>query len=122
MMRNPWVDPRLGQVRAAAAKAYLLAHGWVLDPRSDDEMWVFTGPLADDGEPILQVLPTSEGMRAFPYRIEELIGALSILENRHPRDILEDMLNEKQSAAGSSKTNGTSAKSQQKPKRRERKS
>lgn len=26
--RNPWIDPRILQVRPEAVRAYLLTHGW----------------------------------------------------------------------------------------------
>jgi hypothetical protein len=30
---NPWIDPRILQVRPDAVKAYLLAHGWEISGR-----------------------------------------------------------------------------------------
>jgi hypothetical protein len=41
---------------------------------------VLGGPTDHAGEPIIQVLPSSEGMKDFLLRVEELIGALSVLE------------------------------------------
>jgi hypothetical protein len=54
------------------------------------ELLVFAGPDDDDGKPILQVLPSSERVRDYRMRVEDLVGALAIIEER--RDILTDML------------------------------
>jgi hypothetical protein len=46
----------------------------------------------DDGEPIIEVLPSSERMRDFRLRVGELIAALSVIEDRPAGDILNDIL------------------------------
>jgi hypothetical protein len=68
---------------------------------------VFEGPADDDGQPIVQVLPSSEQMRDFPQRVEELVAALSVLEDRPPSDILSDML--KEGATVTAEENGSDA-------------
>lgn len=94
MSHRVWVDPRLAQVRVEGIRAYLLGRGWRLQPYPGPELLVFEGPTDDDGQPIVQVLPSSEQMRDFSLRVEELIAALSILEDRPAADILSDILNE----------------------------
>jgi hypothetical protein len=94
MSNRVWVDPRLPLVHAAGVRSYLLSRGWHLHTNSGTELLVFAGPPDDDGQPILQVLPSSEQMRDFPLRVEELVAALSILEDRPPGDILSDILKE----------------------------
>jgi hypothetical protein len=94
MSNRVWVDPRLPLVRVAGVRSYLLARGWRPQPYPGPELLVFEGPTDDDGQPIVQVLPSSEQMRDFPLRVEELIAALSILEDRPPSSILSDILNE----------------------------
>ncbi len=94
MSNRVWVDPRLPLVRVAGARSYLLSRGWRPQPYPRPELLVFEGPADDDGQPIVQVLPSSEQMRDFPLRVEELIAALSILEDRPASDILSDILNE----------------------------
>jgi hypothetical protein len=93
MSSRVWVDPRLPLVRVAGVRSYLLGRGWRLQPYPGPELLVFEGQTDDDGQPILQVLPSSEQMRDFPLRVEELIAALSILEDRPAPDILSDILN-----------------------------
>ena len=94
MSSRVWVDPRLPLVRVAGVRAYLLNRAWRLQPYPRPELLVFEGPTDDDGQPIIQVLPSSEQMRDFPLRVEELIATLSILEDRPAPDILSDILNE----------------------------
>lgn len=94
MSHRVWVDPRLSLVRVAGVRSYLLGRGWRLQPHPAAELLVFEGPADDDGQPIVQVLPSSEQMRDFPLRTEELIAAVSILEDRPARDIVSDILNQ----------------------------
>ncbi|HYV37871.1 MAG TPA: hypothetical protein VE988_19455, partial [Gemmataceae bacterium] len=66
----------------------------------------------------IQVLPTSERMSDFLDRIEELIGALSVLEDRHPCKVLDDMLKESATHTLASKANGAALDRKKKPLRR----
>jgi hypothetical protein len=92
MSNHVWVDPRIELVDVAGIQSYLEARGWQRQPYPGPELLVFGGPVDDDGEPIIQVLPSSEKMRDFRLRAEQLITALSVLEERPAVDILEDML------------------------------
>lgn len=94
MSNRVWVDPRLPLVRVAGVRSYLLIRGWRPQPYPRPELLVFEGPADDDGQPIVQVLPSSEQMRDFSLRVEELIAALSILEDRPAAGILSDILKE----------------------------
>ena len=50
--RNPWIDPRVAQVRSSAAQAYLRAHGW--QPLSAEQPNLLSfqgGPAGDDSIP-----------------------------------------------------------------------
>ena len=92
MNRSAWIDPRIALVKVAGAKAYLLDHGWRPRPYPRPEVLVFEGPLADDGTPIVQILPALEEVADYRMRIEDLISALGIIENRWAVTILEEML------------------------------
>lgn len=109
MIGNPWVDPRIASVQVAGVQSYMLSHGWKRQPWPGPELLVFAGPLDDDGEPILQILPSSERMRDYRLRVEELIGALSILEERPAVDILNDILNESAPPTQAVGTDGANA-------------
>ena len=92
MNQSAWVDPKIDRVTVANARAYLLNRGWRLQPFPGPELLVFEGPNDDDGEPIIQVLPSSERLRDYRIRLEDLIGALSVIENRPAADVLTDLL------------------------------
>jgi hypothetical protein len=92
MNRSAWVDPRIERVRVADVRDYLLNRGWRLQPYPGPELLVFEGPKDDDGEPIVQVLPSSERLKDYRMRLEDLIGALAVIEDRPAGDILTDML------------------------------
>ncbi len=92
MNTNAWVDPRVGQVRVADVRSYLLSRGWRLRPYARPELLVFEGPTDDEGEPIVQVLPSSEEMQDYSMRVEELFAALGVIEERPAGDILADVL------------------------------
>lgn len=92
MSSSAWVDPRVGSVTVAGIRSYLLTRGWRPAAYPGPELLVFEGPPDDDGKPIIQVVPSSERMSDFRMRVEELIGALGVIEDRPARDVLEDVL------------------------------
>jgi len=91
-----WVDSRLQSVRVADVQSYLLRTGWRIQPYPRQELLVFEGPLADNGEPITQVLPSSEDLADFQQRLLELITALAVIEDRSAVQILNDVLPQEQ--------------------------
>src|SRR5262249_39045418 len=62
-----WVDPRIGQVSVAKARSYLEGRGWRQQAYPGPELLVFEGP-SDEGEPIIQVLPSSEQLADYRMR------------------------------------------------------
>ena len=89
---NPWIDPRVQAVRAADAQAYLRRHGWKPKPFPRPQVLLFEGPPADDGEPIVQMVPASEGGSDYLQCIINLITSLALLEDRYAVEVLNDML------------------------------
>jgi len=87
-----WVDPRIDRVSVDNVRAYLQARRWRLQPFPGPDLLVFEGPNDDRGEPIIQVLPSSKRCNDFRLRVEDLIGALCVLEDRPAADILTDIL------------------------------
>jgi hypothetical protein len=92
MNRSGWVDPRIDRVTVGNVRSYLLNRGWQLQPFPGPELLVFQGPMDDNGEPIIQVLPSSEELRDYRMRVEDLISALSVIEDRPAVDVLNDIL------------------------------
>ena len=99
-----WIDPRARQVRVEQVRSYLLDHGWRLKPVPRPQLLVFEGPLDDDGNPNIQILPSSEKMLDYRMRVEELIGSLGVLEDRYAGDVMLDIL--KYPAETTTPTNG----------------
>jgi hypothetical protein len=90
-----WIDPRVASVRADAVRAYMRSQGWTEDPdpRPEPRLLVFRAPyLDDDGRAVLQILPSTERASDYRKRVEELLTTLSVLEDRHPVEVLNDVL------------------------------
>jgi hypothetical protein len=96
MNRSGWIDPQIDRVKVSNVRDYLLNRGWRLRPFPGPELLVFEGPKDDDGSPIIQVLPSSEQLRDYRMQVEDMIGALSVIENRPAVEILNDMLSSTQ--------------------------
>ena len=92
MNRSAWIDPRIAQVSVAGARRYMVDHGWRLKPFPRPEVLVFEGPMADEGHPISLIVPSSEKFIDYRMRIEDLISALGVIENRYAVEILNEML------------------------------
>ncbi len=92
MNHSAWVDPRIDRVTVDEVRTYLQNRGWRSQPFPGPELLVFEGPRDDDGAPIIQVLPSSERLKDYRMRVENLIGALSVIEERPAVDVLTDML------------------------------
>lgn len=85
--RNPWIDPRVTQVRAAAARSYLVRQLWKpLPPHGSLE--AFEAP---NGEEVVQV-PLLESGRDYVQRLIELITTVALVEGRYAVAVLDDML------------------------------
>jgi hypothetical protein len=87
-----WLDPRIDQVRVAQIRSYLLAHGWRQENGPDSPLLVFGGPVDDNGKLIELVVPASEKFPDYSDYLDVVIRALSILEDRHCLEVLEDIL------------------------------
>jgi hypothetical protein len=87
-----WVDPRVEKVRLADLRAYLLAQGWKLKPFPRPQVLLFEEPVARGKEPVVQLLPASEQARDFHRSVIDTITSLSAVENRHPVEILDEIL------------------------------
>jgi hypothetical protein len=95
---NPWrwVDPRVDQVRLAQAHGYLLHRGWVLKASPNPTLLRFEEPPGRSDPPLFQMVPSSEQRQDFRQRMVELITTLSEIEDRHPVEILDEMLRPKE--------------------------
>jgi hypothetical protein len=86
-----WQELNVDRPTPEQVRRYMLDRGWQIQPHRP-ELIVFEGPLADNGERIIQVLPSSETLVDYSIRLHEMLKALSVIENRPVREILADML------------------------------
>lgn len=94
MFANPWIDPRILQVRPENVRAYLEAHGW-------EYLGVGTLPdllLFDTVEPRGDKPNVLLPLRLdHPYQIQrlvELVTEVALHEDRFAGDVLDDLLAE----------------------------
>jgi hypothetical protein len=73
-------------------RAYLLGHGWTLKSFARPQVLLFEGPSDDEGEPIVQWVPASEDLQDYERGVVDVITNLSVLEDRHPVEVLNDIL------------------------------
>jgi predicted RNA binding protein YcfA (HicA-like mRNA interferase family) len=92
-VRNPWIDPRVVEVRSKVVQAYLVQHGW--KPLAADQPYLvpFAGPKAGKNPPIERV-PLWEHARDYSQRVIELVTDLALAEGRYAVEVLNELLQE----------------------------
>lgn len=90
-VRNPWIDPRVAEVRVAAVETYLKRHGWAVLPEVDSTFREFESPVREQEGVILRV-PQLEHGRDYVQRMIELITDLALFEGRLAVLVLNDIL------------------------------
>jgi hypothetical protein len=108
--RNPWIDPRVAQVRSASAQAYLLQHGWKPLTAEQANLQPFEFPSGEDSPVVL--VPLAEEGRDYPQRVIELITELALAEERYAVEVLNDLLGQAGEIMGA---NGPAAPAQAEP-------
>lgn len=89
--RNPWIDPRVREVRSKAAQAYLVQHGWKPSAADQPGMLPFAGPGVGKDPAIVRV-PLREQARDYVQRVIELVTDLALAEGRYAVEVLDDLL------------------------------
>jgi hypothetical protein len=91
-LRNPWIDPRVAQVRPEQAQGYLDRHGWKLvGPATNPHLLRYE--LAEDKEeaPTLFV-PVRVDEGAGLQWMVELVEELALWQGRYAGDVVSDLL------------------------------
>ena len=113
-----WIDPRAFQLPLKAFREYLLAHGWTPSPTRDNE---FLAPNARHGIPYMAT-PFQDPVIESPTFVLDFFRRLSVLEERHPMEILQEMLQKMEAAPHASNgKNGTNGRKRAKPRASRRK-
>ena len=90
--RNPWIDPRVTQLRPEAVEAYLLAHGWKLvGPAANPAMLLFERPGPADA-PLTVLLPREVSDGASMQRMIDVVAELARSEGRWAVEVVSDLL------------------------------
>src|SRR5262245_40013640 len=90
--RNPWIDPRVAQVRPESARAYLLRRGWKeLGPATNPNLILWEGPSDPERAPTA-LLPLWVDKGAMLQRMIDLIGEGALFEGRYAGRVLDDVL------------------------------
>src|SRR5262249_13220439 len=97
---NPWrwVDSRIRDVRLAGVQSYLESRGWTEKPGWRAGTVCFEPPAEGQPRPAC-VLPDTEA-GDFTMSLTYFLTALSEQEDRHPVEILEDILRMQSSQLG----------------------
>jgi hypothetical protein len=85
-------DSIIKAVRVGDLRAYLLSKGWQIKPFKRSQVVYFEGPPDDNGNPIVQLVPASEQLRDYAERVEEIVTALSVIEDRPPSEIVRNIV------------------------------
>jgi hypothetical protein len=89
--RNPWIDPRVAEVRSEAAQSYLVQHGWTPLEATQPSLLPFAGPKTGKNATIGQV-PLREQARDYSQRVIEMLTDLALAEGRYAVDVLDELL------------------------------
>jgi hypothetical protein len=91
---NPWrwVDPRVNKVRLADLQAYLQHKGWTLKPNPNPKLLRYEEPRVGRRRPFSYVIPSSDQFIDFHGSVVDMITTFSEMEDRHPIDLLDDIL------------------------------
>jgi hypothetical protein len=91
-VQRRWLDPRIGSVRVADIREYLLHKGWKPVASHQPGFLVFEEPAEVEGGPLYQWVPESEQGRDYIQRIYELIAAIAEVEDRSAVEVLTNIL------------------------------
>ena len=100
--RNPWIDPRIVQVRPEDAQAYLARLGWHLaGPGANPNLLLFDPPPDKEDGPTFMVPVRVDQGPALQWMID-LVTELAVWQDRYAGDVLTDILQH----AGAAEPNG----------------
>jgi hypothetical protein len=92
IFRNPWIDPRMLQLRPEAVQTYLATHGWEnLGPADVPDMLMFDTPVPRRDKANV-LLPLKLGHSHQIQRLVELVTEVALYEDRWAVDVVKDML------------------------------
>lgn len=88
--RNPWIDPRVLDVRPAAFEEYLRARGWQPADSGGSHWKRFLSPATGEREAVL--LPDTTDDDALANLLVECVGKVAAWEGRFAGELLDELL------------------------------
>ena len=88
---NPWIDPRVLQVKPADAEKYLIQRGWQQVKPYSRNLTAYSRP-GDGEEGSFVYVPLVPDAPEYPQRMIELVAALALEEDRYAVETLNDIL------------------------------
>ncbi len=108
--RNPWIDPRVAQLRPEVVRAYLAQHGWSeVGPAQDPTLVRFEQTTNPSEAPTLFVPLRPDNGHGLQWMIE-LVGDLATWQGRFAGDVLSELLLFDGSNGSNGPAAGTTAK------------
>jgi hypothetical protein len=89
---NPWIDPRVAQLRPEVVRAFLMSHGWQEVGPAENPHLVRYEVAGDHRDAPTLFLPLGTDNGAALQWLIELIGELAVWEDRFAGDLLTDIL------------------------------
>jgi hypothetical protein len=88
--RNPWIDPRVADLRPEVVQVYLAQHGWKeVGPAENPNLLRYE--TTDPEAPTLFLPRRTDNGAALQWMIE-LIGTLALWQGRYAAELLSDVL------------------------------
>jgi len=88
---NPWIDPRIENVRPLQAERYLLSHGWRSIPSPYRFFPGFEPPYRAEYTPRVGIPLNTDGSD-YIQRMIELVSDIAKFEERYAVDVLNEIL------------------------------
>jgi hypothetical protein len=88
--RNPWIDPRVADLRPEAVQVYLAQHGWKEVGLAENPS-LLRYEIADPDAPTLFLPRQTDNGAALQWMIE-LIGTLAFWQGRYAGELLSEVL------------------------------
>jgi hypothetical protein len=100
---NPWIDPRIVQIKPSDAELYLRHHGWIPVDSSNPHMKAFASSANPEDASVVCV-PQLEQATDYAQRTVEFVGDLATIEDRYAGDVLSDILQAKSAGNGAAQS------------------
>ena len=82
-------DPLLKKIPINVFVGYLERNGWVQIDHPNDRIFLFQGPLDDDGKPLQLILPRNHDLEDAGSRLADAVNLLSVIQQENPNILIQ---------------------------------